>query len=143
MRRKRHQSAGFTLLEVLVATLIMSIAIGGLMSGLTASLNNASRLTQYDRAALLAKHKMDELQVDTKLPRNLLLQGQWDPALMGGMPTGWEAKVMVAEMPPSPPTPQTPILERIDLRIWWQDQAQRKTFDLQGFRRSTVDPTKK
>ena len=131
---------GFTLLEVLVATLIMSIAIAGLMSGLTGSLRNASRLTEYDRAALLAKHKMDELVVDTKLPRNMPLEGQWDPALMGGMPTGWQARVMVAEAPPSPPTPQTPVLERIDLRIWWQDQQQRKTFDLQGFRRSTLEP---
>ena len=42
---------GFTLLEVLVATLIMGIAVGGLMSALSTSMRSASRLTDYDRAA--------------------------------------------------------------------------------------------
>ena len=36
--------SGFTLLEVMVATLIMGIAVVGLIVGLTQSVKNASRL---------------------------------------------------------------------------------------------------
>ena len=60
LRARRH---GFTLLEVLVATLIMGIAISGVLSGLAAASRNAARLTDYDRATLLAREKMDELLV--------------------------------------------------------------------------------
>ena len=58
MKRNR----GFTLLEVMVATTIMAIAVVGLLSSLSASLRNAARLTDNDRSALLARRKMDELQ---------------------------------------------------------------------------------
>jgi prepilin-type N-terminal cleavage/methylation domain-containing protein len=45
---------GFTLLEMLVATLIMGIAVIGLMTEITASMRNATRVTNRDRAVLLA-----------------------------------------------------------------------------------------
>ena len=41
--------AGFTLLEVLVATVIMGIAVTGLIVGLSQSVKNASRLAEYER----------------------------------------------------------------------------------------------
>ncbi len=55
---------GFTLLEMLVATAIMGIAVVALLANISTSMQNASRLTDYDRAALLAKRKMDELLLD-------------------------------------------------------------------------------
>ena len=59
---------GFTLLEVLVATLIMGIAISGILSGLSGAARNASRLTDHDRATLLAKQKMDALNKGKQTP---------------------------------------------------------------------------
>lgn len=56
---------GFTLLEVLVATLVMAIAVAGLMSAISGSLRNAARLTDHDRAALLGRQKMDELLISS------------------------------------------------------------------------------
>ena len=61
---------GFSLLEVMVATFIMAVAVVALLSNLTTSLRNASRLTDYDRAALMARHKMDELLL---MPRLLIM----------------------------------------------------------------------
>jgi general secretion pathway protein I len=51
---------GFTLLEVLVATTLMAIAITGLLGALRVSLTNASRLTETDRAAALARRPLDD-----------------------------------------------------------------------------------
>ncbi len=56
---------GFTLLEVMVATLIMAIAVAGLMGAISTSLRNAARLTDHDRAVLLGHQKMDELLIAT------------------------------------------------------------------------------
>ena len=55
------KTAGFTLLEVLVATLIMGVAVSGLIVGLSNSVRNAGRLASYDRAAQLARSQMTEL----------------------------------------------------------------------------------
>src|ERR1700730_13512709 len=61
---RRASQQGVTPLEVLVATLIMGIAVAGVLGGLSASARNAARLTQYDRATLLARAKMNELLLD-------------------------------------------------------------------------------
>jgi len=58
--------AGFTLLEVLVATVIMGIAVAGLIAGLSQSVRNAARLSDYDRAAMLARTKMNESCATTR-----------------------------------------------------------------------------
>ena len=82
---------GFTLLEVLVATLIMALAVTGLMSALSTSLRSASRLTDYDRAVLLAHQKMDELMIATRAPKFAPFSGTWGPEVTGGLQAGWTA----------------------------------------------------
>ena len=128
---------GFTLLEVLVATLIMAIAITGLLSALSTSLRSASRLTDYDRAALLGRQKMDELLLTVKLPKLNTFEGTWGPEVAGNIRTGWRARVTPFEMPPSA-GPGIGFLERIELEIWWMSGDQRRTFTLEGFRRSVL-----
>lgn len=129
---------GFTLLEVMVATVIMAIAITGLLTSLTTSLRNASRLTEYDRATQLARHKMDELLIaNPEAPKNVPLEGGWDPALTGGILTGWRARVTTFDKPPQA-GPGTPVLERVELEIWWMNGDVRKSFTLEGFRRGVI-----
>jgi len=134
MRRR-----GFTLLEVLVATLIMGIAVIGLMSEITASMRNATRVANRDRAALLARSKMDELLADPTLPLNTQVQGEFDPALTGGVEGGWQALLTRFEMPPSP-APGQQSLDRISLEIWWMAGGQRRTFALGGYRAHVLRP---
>jgi type II secretion system protein I len=83
---------GFTLLEMLVATLIMGIAVVGLLSNISTSLQHASRLADYDRAALVARRKMNELLLDSRLPKGILVSGQFDPAATG-VAGGWRAQM--------------------------------------------------
>lgn len=128
---------GFTLLEVLVATLIMGIAVAGILSGMAGASRNAARLTDYDRATLLAKQKMDELLIDRAAPRNQDFAAEFDPALTGGVRTGWRARVMPFEATPGASGSRWD-LDRIELEIWWIDGQARHSFSLEGFRRNIL-----
>jgi general secretion pathway protein I len=130
---------GFTLLEVLVATTVMGIAVVTLMSGLSTSVRNASRLTDYDRVALLARAKMDALLVDPALPLATLMEESLDPALLGGARGGWRAQVTPFETAPSP-VPGALGLDRVQLEIWWISGSQRRSFGLDAYRRSVPRP---
>ncbi len=134
---KRSRRGGFTLLEVLVATLIMGIAISGLLYALAGTLRNAGRLNQYDRSALLARQKMDELILNEHLPRHQLLQGGFDPVMAAGMQGGWRAQITPWEAPPGS-GPGTPILDRVELEIWWMNGEQRRSMRLEGFRKAPL-----
>jgi prepilin-type N-terminal cleavage/methylation domain-containing protein len=143
MRQARQPENGFTLLEVLVATLIMGVAVAGLLGGLSATTRNAARLSQYDRATLLARQKMDELLVATELRRGQPFEGAFDPAATGGIPIGWKAIVQPFETLPGAGPGQW-VLDRIQLEIWWMDGVTRHAFALEGFRRGILqegDPT--
>ena len=126
-------SRGFTLLEMVVATTIMAIAVVGLMSGLASATRNAARLQDYDRAVQLARVRMNELLLDRTLPRNALIEGQFDPAMAGGMEAGWQVHLTTYRMPPVVRVNDT-ALDRIELRIWWTNCTQKRTFTLDAFR---------
>ena len=130
---------GFTLLEVLVATLIMGIAVAGLLSGLASSTRNAARLTEYDRATILAKSKMDELISDHTIPRRAPIGETFDPVLTGGIQAGWNATITPFESAPGGGVGKW-VVDRVELEIWWiSGTAQgplRRSYSLEGFRRS-------
>ena len=127
------RTRGFTLLEMMVATLIMGIAVIGLMSEITESMRNATRVTSRDRAALLARSKMDELLLDPTLPLDTPVEGSFDPSLTGGVEGGWRARLSRFEMPPTV-APGQQSLDRIALEIWWMAGSERRTFALSGYR---------
>lgn len=125
---------GFTLLEVLVATVIMGVAVAGLIAGLSQSVRNASRLTEHDRAAMLARTKMNDLLVDVNLPFDGTVEGQFDRDQSGGVPSGWRASLRPYDVPPHA-TPGTVILQRIGLELWWQPESgSRRTIQLESYR---------
>ena len=45
---------------MVVATLIMAVAVVGLLSGISGATRNAARLRDYDRAVQLARLRMNE-----------------------------------------------------------------------------------
>jgi general secretion pathway protein I len=128
---------GFTLLEVLVATLVMAIAVAGLMSAISTSLRNAARLTDHDRAVLLGHQKMDELLISTGLQKGVAFQGTWGPEVTGGLDMGWLARLTPFEIPKASGVGR-PFLERVELQIWWMNGTQRRSFTLQGLHRALL-----
>jgi general secretion pathway protein I len=122
---------GFTLLEIMVATLIMAIAVVGVLSAMSTSMRAASRLGAYDRAVMLSHTKMDELLTDRQIPFGATINGNFDEQ------SGWSARFSpYAGRPGFPPGSQC--LERVELEIWWMAGGERRTFPLEGFRRIVV-----
>lgn len=130
-RRNRRARAGFTLLEVLVATTIMAIAVVTLLSALTTSLRNASSVSDSDKAAMLGKQTLDALLVNPDLPLGQQIQGQFNPA-QTGLTGGWRARVEPFESQPG----VRGIVERVVVELQWQRGLGRRTLLLEGFRRS-------
>ncbi len=130
---------GFTLLEMIVATVILAVAIVGLLSGISGALRNAARLTTYDRVVQLARLQMNELLLDSRLPRDSVVNGEFDSSMTGGVEAGWRARVTPFEMPPSPGAGQT-ALQRVELEIWWMAGAERRTFTLDAYRPHILRP---
>lgn len=128
---------GFSLLEVMVATFIMAVAVVALLSNLTTSLRNASRLTDYDRAALMARHKMDELLLVPRLPP--MMEGRFPPAESAGLDAGWRARTGIFEFAPGA-GPGSQVLERVELMIEFNNGGKQKTFSLEAFRRRYLFP---
>ena len=128
---------GFTLLELLVATLIMAIAVAGLMSAISTSLRNAARLTDHDRAVLLGHQKMDELLIATGLEKGVAFEGTWGPEVTDGSDMGWRARPTPFEVPKGGGVGR-PFIERVELEIWWMSGTQRRWFQLQGFHRALL-----
>jgi general secretion pathway protein I len=124
-------NAGFTLLEVIVATALMGIAVVGLLSLVSQSVGNAARVRQYDRAAMLARTQMDALLTMTPLPVGRRLEGDFDSA------SGWEAVAEPWEVPGGA-QPGASMLVRIALTVWWRAEGRRHTVALDGFRRVRI-----
>lgn len=136
MRRRRQ--AGFTLLEVLVATALMATVVIGVLATLSTTTRNAAKLMDHDRAALFARRKLDELLIDKKLARSVMFEGAWDPAFTNGKQSGWRAQILPFEWAPNP-VAGMPILDRVNVEVWWMEQnGLRRTFQAEGFRRGVL-----
>jgi general secretion pathway protein I len=127
------RTRGFTLLEMLVASTIMAVAIVGLFSGIGGAVRNAARLRDYDRATQLSRMKMNELLADQNMGMSAERNGLFDPSLTGGIDIQWQARLSTVEMPPTVSIGQ-PCLQRIQLQIAWTNGSQQRTFTLDSFR---------
>jgi type II secretion system protein I len=120
-RNRKIAEAGFTLLEVLVATVILGTAVAALFSLLSGSLANARRLPAPEQALLLARSQMDELLTASEqgraaapaLPLDQQVRGRWDDNFR------WEA--LASRVPtPHPANPGETILVRVVLDAYWK-----------------------
>lgn len=128
---RKTSQRGFTLLEIMVATTLMGIAVVGLLSSLSTSMRNAGHITDADRASQLARNQMEELLTDPGLPFQGSLSGNFDNS------SGWTADISQFEAPLRV-APGTPILQRISLVVWWHSGSNLRHYPLEAYRITEV-----
>jgi len=133
---KPDPDSGFTLLEVMVASLILAMAISALLVNLHNSLRNVERLSSYDRASVFAQHKMDELLADPHLGMLARVSGPYLPSA-DPLQSGWSARVRPFEYPPNVSSAVS-LLEEIHLEVWWSRGGETKRYALNGYRAATL-----
>lgn len=104
MRRARNQ--GFTLLEVLVAVVIVAIAMGALLSGFARYAEQAGYIRQRTLATWIAHNRMNELMLEPAWPDTGTKE---DDVEMAG--AEWRYRIEVRNT-------DDPQLRRIDLRVY-------------------------
>jgi general secretion pathway protein I len=130
---------GITLLEMVVATTILAIAVVGLMAGMSGTTRNAARLQDYDRAVQLGRTKMNDLILDNLLPRGVQVSGEFDRTQSGGMEAGWRARVTQFELPPVMAVGEA-ALDRLELEVWWRSGKAIRTYTLDAYRPRPLTP---
>ena len=128
---RKSVTRGFSLLEMIVATTVLSLAIVGLLGVIRTSLANAARVKEYDRAAMLARSTMSEILVSDPLPVPGRQSGRYDDK------AGWEAVIKPFEMPMRPRSGGV-MVAGIQLTIWWRSEGRRKTQIFNGFQRVRI-----
>jgi general secretion pathway protein I len=124
---KKRSQHGFTLLEILVATTLMGLAVVGLLSSLSTSMRNATHVTDADKASQIARNKMEELMADPALPFQGNFGGVFDNS------SGWNVQVAPFEAPPRV-QPGAMILQRIALVVWWTSGSNHREYPLESYR---------
>ncbi|MDX2268508.1 MAG: type II secretion system protein [Bryobacter sp.] len=121
--KPKRGERGFTLLEALLATFIMAIAVVTLMANLTTSTRNLLVGTEMDRLTLLSKSKMDEL-ITQAGPLNGVVEGVHPEG-------GWRATVTLEAVSAG----SADRLEHIVLETWLMSGARRRSLVLETYRR--------
>jgi len=128
---------GITLLEMIVATTILAIAVVGMIAGMSGTTRNAAKLQDYDRAVQLGRTKMNDLMLDKRIPRDALVSGDFDRSQSGGMQAGWKARITQFELPPVLAVGAT-ALDRVELQVWWRTGTALRTYTLDAYRPRAV-----
>jgi general secretion pathway protein I len=88
--RRRGRSAGFTLLEVLIALAIVALSAGALLGAVTSSGSNVSYLRDKTLSEWVSLNRLTEIRMATDMPAAGRRKGN---SVMGGMRWEWEEEV--------------------------------------------------
>jgi general secretion pathway protein I len=123
------RSAGFTLLEVVVALAIMAISLGVLYRAVGGGVRTVGDLSAYSRAVAIGE---SVLQMRDSVPA-----AGWNDAGQ------WEGfRWSVASSPYDPGTGSGVPLHRVQVDVAWSDGLRDRTFSLVSLRPEQVVPPK-
>jgi general secretion pathway protein I len=115
------KSKGFTLIETLVAIMVLSISLVAIMQLFSGGLKAARLSENYTRAVFHAREKMEELLVSPKMAEGEL-EGSFDDEFR------WKAEIRhIESVKDSNPSTDT---FAIRVEISWNEGESRKRFDI-------------
>ncbi len=130
----RRQQHGFTLMEVLVASMLMATVFVAVVSLMSQSLRNIERMRPHETALLHAREKMTEvlLRDELRLERTT---GRWDDGY------GWQLEVTPLFSAEPPLAPGTPALFKVRVEIAWGEPEPR-TYAVETTQSARLAPEK-
>jgi len=75
---KHFISAGFTLVEVIVAVAVVGLTFGVIFQALSQGMQTIRRTNAYTVALQLTQNKMNELMIDEDIREDGVLEGRWN-----------------------------------------------------------------
>jgi general secretion pathway protein I len=84
------RARGFTLLEVLIALVIVTLSAAALLGAVTSSASNVDYLREKTLAEWVALNRLTEIRIDRDMPQLGRRKGS---AVMGGQRWEWEEEV--------------------------------------------------
>lgn len=128
-------NSGFSLLEVLVAFVILAMALGVLMQIFSGGLRNANRSSEYQQAVLLAQSKLDSVGIELPLEPGSL-EGVFDDTYR------WQVNIRhyAADQEDSDEASVRPralhplVLLTVDVRVFWGHLGLQRVFKLTTLR---------
>jgi general secretion pathway protein I len=137
-RSVSHATRGFTLLEVLIAAVVMGTTFAAVMGLLSQSLRNIERMKPQEQMLLHARDKMSEMLLEESLLPNTTA-GQWEDGYRWQVQVGFEPMLPEAPPAPEPISPGSLALFRIRVQISWGQGAASKTYALETLQWTKVD----
>ena len=131
----RKSNRGFSLLEVLVAFVILALVLGVLMQIFSGGLRNASRAGEYQHAVLLGQSKLASVGIETPLKEgesNGEFDGtyRWQVSIRPYLDSRGQADEQTGL--PAPILPVT--LMEVEIQVLWGDIEQPRSVSLQTLR---------
>jgi general secretion pathway protein I len=118
-----HGRQGFTLLEVMVALAIISIALVSLLALGNRSIATHARLQKLTQATLLAQQKMATAEVDARLGR---LEKNRQEGAFSAPFTAYRWRLEFADTP-------LPSIKTVTVTVTWGEEEKNESVDLTSF----------
>jgi general secretion pathway protein I len=115
--------SGFTLLEIMIALAIVSIAMVSLLALANRSIGVHDRLQRITTATLLAQQKMAETEVNA---RSGTLQGAENQGEFSGPYAAYRWQIAYADTP-------LPAVRMVTVTVLWGDEKRNELVDLTSF----------
>lgn len=131
----RRHSRGFSLLEVLVAFVILGLVLGALMEIFSGGLRNVGLAGEYQRAALLAQSKLATVGIELPLKESES-NGEFDSTYRWQISIRpYQSTQIEAANQAAGPTPVMPVaLVEVEIKVLWGADDRVRTVSLKTLR---------
>ncbi len=124
-RSDQKQSQGFSLMEVLVAMMILGIAFSTLFALISGSMRNIDRLREHEKITRLAQMKVNELILEMNQGVTPGLSGSFDPKYR------WQVRLEPLSLEVGPDVKPGYSLFRLRLSVLWSGRTEENEFKIE------------
>jgi len=124
-RLDQEESKGFSLMEVLVAMMVLGIAFSTLFGLISGSMRNVDRLQEQEKITRLAQMKLNELTLQMNQGVNPGLSGSFDHKYR------WQGRMEPLSLEVGPDIKPGYSLFRLQLSVLWSGRSHENEFTIE------------